>query len=144
MYKNAIELIAPCGIDCSHCSAYLNGQYEPHGRYKSKCAGCRPRNKQCAFLKKHCPLLPDNKVDFCFECPDFPCERLTHLEERYKIRGFPTSFIANNKRLKEVGPEKLRKELDKRFACPDCGGPTSIHDRICYVCGKHIPNKENL
>ena len=70
------ELIAPCGMNCSICSGYLALLYnvKDKGLKMPYCTGCRPRNKQCAFLKKSCELLLTNKVKYCYECQEFPCE----------------------------------------------------------------------
>jgi hypothetical protein len=71
------ELIAPCGMNCAICSGYLaykNNLPKVRGKI-SHCKGCRPRNKQCAFLKKRCEdnlKLLRGEIDFCFECDFFP------------------------------------------------------------------------
>jgi hypothetical protein len=81
-----IELLAPCGTDCATCSAYLafvNGISRKRGRI-THCLGCRPRNKQCAYLKGQCELLPTNKIKFCFECVRYPCEILKRFDQRYR------------------------------------------------------------
>lgn len=99
-----------------------------------QCKGCRPRNKQCAFLKKRCNLLKNKKIEFCFECQDFPCKNLLKLDERYKKRGWDVSFSGNNRRIKEVGLVKFIEEQEKKFQCPKCGGTISVHDNKCYDC----------
>jgi len=53
---------------------------------KGKCKGCR--NERC-ILFKNCNVREcseDKAVDFCFECPDFPCENSgfdSHLQKRW-------------------------------------------------------------
>jgi hypothetical protein len=78
------ELIAPCGMNCALCSGYLALRHEitRQGSRMPYCEGCRPRDKKCAFLKKRRELLR-NKVQFCFECQDVPCERLIKIDTRY-------------------------------------------------------------
>ncbi len=135
------RLIAPCGMDCSHCSAYLNykyGKINKAGKINISCAGCRPRDKKCAPIIKRCEKLREHEIDFCHECEDFPCEWVKKLEARYVKRGYPNSFIANNLRIKEIGEEAFQEEQNKRFKCPECGGPVSIHEGICYGCGKSV------
>lgn len=134
------DLIAPCGMDCRHCQAFLNYRVankpdELHG-IKGGCSGCRPRDKKCAFLKQRCELLRKKKIDFCYECPDFPCENLKKLDQRYEKKGWDVSFSGNNQRIKEIGLEKFIKEQDKKWTCKECGGPISIHEKKCYDCGK--------
>jgi hypothetical protein len=133
------SLVAPCGMDCSHCSGYLNREYGLKGKKRVQCAGCRARDKNCAFLKKRCDLLRKHQIDFCYECPTFPCAQLDKLEDRYRDRGYANSFIANNLRIKEIGPEAFLEEQKKRFACPECGGPISIHEPMCFKCGRKFP-----
>ncbi len=68
------NLVAPCGMNCAVCAAYLALKYEVRskGINMAYCTGCRPRDMQCAFLKKHCEPLLTGKVQYCYECPDFP------------------------------------------------------------------------
>jgi hypothetical protein len=54
------ELIAPCSMNCTICRSY----------FLSKCAGCRIRNKKCAFIKKRCAdqfKLLKGELNYCFE-----------------------------------------------------------------------------
>src|SRR3972149_296733 len=83
-HNSISDLIAPCGMNCTLCASYLALQNE----VKSKgirvpyCAGCRPRNKKCAFLKKQCSKLLNGEVTYCFECTSFPCDRLKTIDNR--------------------------------------------------------------
>jgi hypothetical protein len=81
------ELIAPCGMNCAVCSGYLALKHDvkSKGIRMPYCQGCRPRDKKCAFLKKRCELLLDNKVRFCYECNDFPCERLRRITRGIRL-----------------------------------------------------------
>ncbi len=61
------DLIAPCGMNCAVCSSYLaysKGIPQKRGAI-SHCAGCRPRNKQCAYLKGHCDQISKGLLRFC-------------------------------------------------------------------------------
>lgn len=129
------DLLAPCGINCAHCRGYLNYKYDAG---KGKCIGCRPRDKQCAFLKKKCSHSLGEKIDFCYECPDFPCENLQRINRNYQKHDYLNDFVENNLRIKEVGSEKFKEEQRRKFTCPECGGEFSIHDKKCYQCGKVI------
>jgi hypothetical protein len=61
----------------------------------SYCDGCRPRDKQCSFLKKRCHRLLDHEVAFCNECPEYSCALLDKLELGYTTKAhFPYSFKA--------------------------------------------------
>ncbi|OIP23377.1 hypothetical protein COX95_01005 [bacterium CG_4_10_14_0_2_um_filter_33_32] len=130
------QLVAPCGINCAYCIGYLIKKTGKmiKGKYKG-CIGCRSRNKQCAFLKGRCELLRENKIDFCYQCENFPCDNLKKLEARYKKKNWDTSFIENNERIKSIGLEKFILEQRKRFTCSKCKGAICIHTSSCFNCG---------
>jgi hypothetical protein len=134
------QLIAPCGMNCAICSSYLAYKNNiPRIRGKiTYCKGCRPRNKQCSFLKKQCRddlKLLKGKVDFCFECNFFPCDRLKHLDERYQ-REFGMSMVENLMEIKEKGIQVFIKSQSEKYKCSKCDGLISIHNKKCFVCDK--------
>jgi hypothetical protein len=98
------KLIAPCGMNCAVCVSYLamkNGlKQKDFG--KTYCAGCLPRGKNCAFMKKQCDRLGKGLVRFCYECPDFPCRRLITLDKRYRTK-YHMSMIDNLEYIKNNG-----------------------------------------
>jgi len=117
MNKIDDTLIAPCGMNCAHCTLYLNYKYsgkpdELHG-LKGGCSGCRPRDKKCAFVKQKCELLRKKKIQFCYECKNFPCEQILKLDKRYEKKGWDVSFSGNNRRIKKIGLKKFIKEQEK-------------------------------
>ena len=129
------ELVAPCGMNCNVCSAYLAFSTDiPKKRGKiNHCEGCLPRGKNCAFLKKHCRKIGEGKLRFCFECSTFPCERLEKIDARYR-RRYDTSFIENLKEIKKKGIDSFLSAQEKKFQCGKCGGTISVHNRKCYGC----------
>ncbi len=131
----APELIAPCGMNCGICSGYLAfSRNLPRRRGKiTHCAGCRPRNKQCAFLKGRCQKLTDNQISFCFECDDFPCYSLRRIDERYR-RNYYMSMIDNLNEIKQSGINAFLQNQREKYKCPRCGGVICIHNRKCYDC----------
>jgi hypothetical protein len=69
------------------------------------CQGCR--NDDCKLFKgcrvKECSW--DKAVDFCFQCPEFPCDHTgfdINLQKRW---------LAINKRMKEIGVERYFAEI---------------------------------
>ena len=133
------ELIAPCGMNCAICSAYLARQHDlkRQGIMRSYCAGCRPRGKNCAFLKKKCDLLGKGQVEYCYECPDFPCRTLKHLDKRYRT-NYRMSMIENLEFIRENGVEKLLEKEAGKWRCPNCGGVICCHNGICFECGLEL------
>ncbi len=132
-HEMTAELVAPCGMNCAVCSAYLCYQL-PERNGKPKCQGCRPRGKMCAFIKRDCPPLRNGEYAFCFECATFPCEHLQKLDKRYRAR-YHTSFIENLGVIKARGMAAFLEEQRERHRCPACGGVVCVHDDKCYRCG---------
>jgi hypothetical protein len=130
------ELVAPCGMNCAVCSGYLafRNDVKSKGIRMAYCAGCRARDKQCAFLKKKCPLLLSGQVQYCYECQDFPCERLRHIDKRYQAL-FRMSMIENLEYIKQNGIEKFLEKEEERWRCPECGAVICCHNGICFSCG---------
>jgi hypothetical protein len=135
-------LIAPCGMNCSLCMSYMamKNDLKKKGVKQSYCAGCRPRGKNCAFMKKACEKLGNGLVKYCFECEEFPCRRLHHLDERYRM-NYGMSMIENLKYIKEKGMVKFLKSEEKKWQCPECGATICCHNGLCYNCKPHESKK---
>jgi hypothetical protein len=129
------DLVAPCGMYCALCSGYLalQNDVKNKGIRMPYCQGCRSRNKKCAFLKKRCSLLLNRTVAFCYECNDFPCEPLKHLDTRYRML-FKTSFIENLQCIEKKGIRQFLDEQEKKWRCPTCGGLLCCHNGLCFHC----------
>ena len=129
-------LIAPCGMNCGLCSNYLSmkNDLRKTGILKSYCAGCRPRGKNCAFMKKNCDLIGEGKVQYCYECETFPCRRLQGLDKRYRTK-YHMSMIENLTYIKEQGMQKFLKKEEMKWKCLECSGVICCHNGICYSCG---------
>jgi hypothetical protein len=134
--KNLIpELIAPCGMNCALCASYLalKNNVKSKGIRIPYCTGCRPRNKQCAFLKKQCSQLLNSEVTYCFECLSFPCDRLKTIDNRYKAR-YKMSLIENLNFIKKHGMQNFLEEQAKLWKCPNCGEMVCCHNGVCFNC----------
>ena len=124
-------LIAPCGINCRLCRAYV--------RDKKACQGCRGENtfksNACATcLIKNCEKMVKGKFEYCFECDEFPCARLTHLDKRYRTK-YGTSAIENLINIKKFGIRNFVKNENKKWTCPECGAMICMHKPLCLSCG---------
>ena len=140
------ELIAPCGMNCGICSGYLAFKHDvkSKGIRMPHCIGCRPRDKKCAFLKKRCSLLLNGKVQYCYECSDYPCEKLNRIDKRYASL-YRMSMIENLGFIENNGIRRFLEKEEQRWKCPDCGGVISCHNGICFNCGLDIlKHKKNL
>jgi len=93
------SLIAPCRMNCGICRAYL--------REKNKCPGCRSsdENKLSSRVNckiKNCNELKKNNLKFCYNCKKFPCERINHLDKRYRTK-YNMSMIENLNNIGKIG-----------------------------------------
>ncbi len=134
--KFSVDLVAPCGMNCGICKAYLAySRGIPYQKGKVyHCTGCRVRNKNCAFIKRDCEKLRKNQICFCFECADMPCEHLTKLDAYYRSR-YGMSMVENQKVIKEKGIAAFLFSQAERYYCPNCGDVVSVHNGKCYGCG---------
>jgi len=125
------ELIAPCGIDCQLCRAYI--------REKKPCPGCRSdspwKSPSCAnCILKNCSLRGSDGNTYCYECTEFPCARLLRLNKRYSTK-YATNVLENLENIKINGIEAFVAVENKKWACPLCGEMLSMHIPQCPACG---------
>ena len=99
------ELIAPCGMNCGICMAYL--------REKNKCPGCshidpylKSYRRRCII--RNCETIKNNRSGFCYECEIFPCRRLKQLDKRYTTK-YHMSMLANLSMIRDAGIDALVK-----------------------------------
>jgi hypothetical protein len=126
------KLIAPCGINCGTCIAFL--------REKNKCFGCRIGSEKKAITRemciiKNCNHFKNTNSVFCYDCETFPCKRIKQLDKRYSTK-YRSSLIQNLLAIKKTGMKKhLENEIIK-WTCTNCGSILSIHRENCQSCGK--------
>jgi ribosomal protein S27AE len=123
-------MIAPCGMNCGTCIAYM--------RPKNKCPGCwaddKTKHKACVqCIIKNCNNLKETQSKFCFDCTKYPCKRLKQLDKRYQTR-YRTSFLDNLMMIKHNGIDSFLDFETKRRRCPSCGSTLSVHRDHCLVC----------
>jgi hypothetical protein len=92
------EQTAICGIDCFNCEffrtnidgffasmpAERKAAFEARGMTleKMRCLGCRKTG--CTAIEGKCETLAcaqERKVEFCYECKDFPCQKLQPMAD---------------------------------------------------------------
>ncbi|HEY48988.1 MAG TPA: DUF3795 domain-containing protein [Dehalococcoidia bacterium] len=129
------ELIAPCEMNCGICSSYL--AYSKNILKKRgailHCAGCIPRDKRCAYIRKICINLRNDRIRFCYECYDFPCDRLRELDKRYR-KNYGMSMVENLEFIRDNGIGKFLVKQEERYKCLKCGGVVCVHNGKCYDC----------
>ena len=126
------SMIAPCGMNCGTCIAYM--------KLKNRCPGCweesKSKHKACVqCIIKNCAFLEKTDSVFCYDCPKYPCLRLKQLDKRYRTK-YRTSFLENLMMIKENGIEYFLAVETKRRKCPNCGLTLSVHNNHCLPCSK--------
>ncbi len=129
------DLIAPCGMNCAICSRYLA---YVNNLNRSQCIGCRPGNKRCSYLFEKCSginnaLKGNATAKFCFECDQYPCKQINHMDSRYRS-NYQMSVKDNLGYIKKMGIGEFIDEQYKKYRCSQCGGLISIHNRKCFKC----------
>lgn len=91
------RMTAPCGLDCFNCLVY-RASHDDELRAKiaenlgisferAACRGCRGEGGKPDFLgwTEPCRVfrcITKRNVDFCYQCPDFPCDNLHPYADR--------------------------------------------------------------
>jgi hypothetical protein len=116
-------LIAPCGMNCGICQAYL--------RQGNPCNGCNNAEKNLPKTRANCQLrvCKKRKGRFCWNCAEFPCDRLSHLDKRYRER-YGMSEIENLNYIRENGVEKFIEKENKKWVSEQ--GILCVHDKKYY------------
>ncbi len=128
-------IIAPCGLNCGVCRAYL--------RTRNPCPGCRggPENKSNSCLAceiRNCPERVADQPDFCFTCSQFPCEKLQHLDKRYRTQ-YGVNVISNLESIDQSTLEHFMQEETRSWLCQKCGTHLCMHQPQCMQCGYTRP-----
>lgn len=112
------ELAQAWNVDAStlHCQGCKSGVVCTY------CAGCGIR--QCAQSRK---------IEFCFECEEFPCAGLVALRNN----GDPhrAVILRNQRFIRDQGWERWLEAQQARWTCPKCGAGFCWYDRKCKSCG---------
>ncbi len=127
-------LVAQCGMNCAVCIAYL--------RKNNKCPGCRAPNEKKPKTRvtckiKTCEFFKNPEAKFCYQCPNFPCANLKHLDKRYRTK-YHMSEIENLENIKKMGLAKFLSDEKARWTCPACGGTICVHSGQCVNCKKNL------
>jgi hypothetical protein len=128
-YKN---LTAPCGKDCFNCPLYIGEENKENRKKflerknisddKYRCKGCRENKGYCPGLEilginpncKTYKCVEEHKVEYCFECSEFPCQKLQPVSDR--AEHVPHALkICNLVMIQKMGLEKWAKEHSKRI-----------------------------
>jgi hypothetical protein len=144
-----LQLVSPCGYCCPSCPAYEKSlctdeiaiQKEadranlPVDKFlQYKCAGCRPKEGRPhgdILCQTYDCCANQRGLDFCYQCPDFPCLKLAPVSDRAEVRRHNTK-IYNLLMLKKLGlDEYIAKsgEIAKQWVrgrTPILGGDVQV------------------
>ncbi|MGE4434015.1 MAG: DUF3795 domain-containing protein [Bacteroidales bacterium] len=141
--SNAIYqgLIAPCGMNCGLCIAYL--------REKKPCGGCLKKEdahkptacKTCVITR--CDFLSETASGFCYDCVRYPCVRLKNLDKRYRS-NYKMSMIENLEFIKNHGLDLFLIKEEDKWTCRICGARLCVHRTYCLSCKTKIAEIEHF
>jgi len=119
--SEVFKLTAACGLYCGECECYKAKDSTPLLNHlvslgikadRLPCPGCRMLEGDCPVIGEKCQTYrcaTDKKVDFCFECADFPCEKLNPAADR--AGGIPHNLkVYNLCYIKQRGLDKFVDE----------------------------------
>jgi len=155
MEKDGQKLVGICGIYCGTCPSYLapreNDVAELERRSKElgytieelrcdgchsdkvmpSCVECRPGFRKCAS---------EHGVTRCFECADFPCQRLEDFKHVHIVDGIShhEHLIEELQYIKDNGTDAWLEKMDGEGRCPQCGKLLYWFVRDCPDCHTHI------
>jgi hypothetical protein len=120
--------IAPCGMNCSLCYAFL--------RSRNRCPGCRVADTLKPKTRIMCRIknCEARQGKFC-SCASFPCARLSSLDERYHMK-YGMSMIQNLRHIEIEGLLSFIEKEKTKWECPGCGATLCVHKRSCLVCAR--------
>lgn len=124
-------LIAPCGLNCRLCYAYI--------REKNHCPGCRgddtQKMKSCLACRiKNCEKLVEGGFQYCYECDIFPCALMKRLAKRYRTK-YGVNPFENLNTIQENGIDHFVEIEMTKWTCPECGTILCMHKPQCLSCG---------
>jgi len=147
MDKDIVQVKAQsaiCGLFCPACVCFIETEEYPD-KLKEKalergvavedlrCCGCRSDTLNI-YCKEHCYMKPcaeSRGIEFCGECPEYPCTQLKDFQSK---RPHRLELWDSQARIKEVGYEKWYIEMIEHYSCPDCSTINSAYNLACRSC----------
>ena len=156
--QDAAKLVGICGLYCGTCPIYIAYQENDVDELEKtsqilgipireiRCDGClsdmvMPQRVDCPHGFRRCAR--DKKVMWCFQCPDFPCQRLKDFTNIHIINGIShhAHVIDDLYYMKEHGVEQWVEKQQIAGCCPQCGKRLYWFSRVCPAC--HTPIRQN-
>lgn len=122
------QTAAICGLFCGICPCYPS---DCHGCLSDKltahCISCPNGFRDC--VKQH-------NVTRCYECNEFPCNRLKHFSTQHWENGIchHAAVIEDLQYMKEHGVEELVSKKTFECTCPKCKKLIYWNDVTTHEC----------
>jgi len=118
--ENRWNSVAPCGLYCGECTAFLNG----------KCGGCRSNKGLSKEYRKYCRIYgcsSSKNLRICLDCKDFPCNFFDFFKaKKLEQSSWFLDIWSNMKQVKEKNLadflKKKKNWLRKRRECAEKRG----------------------
>lgn len=139
------RLAAVCGLFCPACTVFIGTQEDP-GRLaimarrlqrpveEMRCNGCRAE-RRCFYCESRCTMAKcaaAKGLEFCGECPDYPCKDLETFQAEMPHR---IELWKSLQRIRDAGYETWYREMVEHYSCRHCGTVNSAYDIACRKCG---------
>lgn len=99
-FERKNKLFSLCGLNCGLCPMLLGNH----------CGGCGNGNQSCKIAK--CSL-EHGKVEYCYECEQYPCEKYQNIDE-YDIFITGRQRRADMERAQSAGIEQYNLEQQEK------------------------------
>ena len=113
--KKETNLISVCGLNCWECEIYLasnnheiaerlvkrfDGIWDDVKTSDFQCSTCRGDRSECwteeCWIRECC--IENKKLDFCFECKEFPCNKLIEWSKKSEKYANALQTLKNMKK----------------------------------------------
>ena len=99
------QLFSLCGLNCGLCTMRLGGH----------CGGCGNGNQSCKIAR--CSL-EHGGVEYCCECPHYPCEKYKKFDE-YDSFITHRNRAADMEKLRNIGAGRYHAEQEEKVRLLD-------------------------
>lgn len=145
------ELLAPCGLYCGVCGAYLATRTDnPKLRQgMAQVYGCAPEDINCLgclsdVRYKHCEdcairdCAQSKGYTGCHQCGEFPCDKIEALDA-----AFPDTPAGREVRRaiaawRDLDDEAFAAAQEARWTCRSCGARLMRGQKICHQCRETV------
>ncbi|MGQ9530184.1 MAG: DUF3795 domain-containing protein [Candidatus Bathycorpusculaceae bacterium] len=122
-------MVAPCGLYCGECTAFLN----------ENCGGCRSNKGLSKEYRRYCRIYAcssNKEIKTCLECGEFPCKFFDFFKaETLESSSWFLDVWCNMKQIRDIGLKDFLKRKEKwireRKKCAEGKGI-----RYCDECKK--------